>query len=144
MRAGLPEQTRYLSIPSPFDFSRNAVLSIPQMNCDPSDTQRHTDLIVAALPQLLEEDQAALLLFSSRRQMQDVLQGLDSEWYEHVLCQDDYQKSQLLKLHRERIDKGERSIICGLASFAEGIDLPGKYCTHVLIAKIPFAVPNDR
>ena len=30
-----------------------------------------------------------------------------------------------------------------LSSFAEGVDLPGKYCTHVLIAKIPFAVPND-
>jgi len=23
------------------------------------------------------------------------------------------------------------------------VDLPGKYCTHVLIARIPFAVPND-
>ena len=143
MRAGLPDQTRYLSIPSPFDFAHNAVLSIPRMHCEPGDNQRHTELIIAALPQLLEDDQAALLLFSSRRQMQDVLQGLDSQWYERVLCQDDYQKAQLLKLHRERIDAGERSIICGLASFAEGIDLPGKYCTHVLIAKIPFAVPND-
>jgi ATP-dependent DNA helicase DinG len=143
MRAGLPEQTRYLSIPSPFDFAHNAVLSIPRMHCDPSDTQRHTDLIIAGLPQLLRDDLAALLLFSSRRQMQDVLQGLDTEWYERVLCQDDYQKAQLLELHRQRVDAGERSIICGLASFAEGIDLPGKYCTHVLIAKIPFAVPND-
>ena len=143
MRAGLPDQTRYLSIPSPFDFPHNAVLSVPRMHCDPSDTQRHTDLIIAALPQLLDDDRAALLLFSSRRQMQDVLQGLESEWYERVLCQDDHQKAQLLKLHRERIDAGERSIICGLASFAEGIDLPGKYCTHVLIAKIPFTVPND-
>ncbi len=143
MRAGLPEQTSYLSIPSPFDFANNAVLSIPRMHCDPGDTQRHTELIVAALPKLLQDDLAALLLFSSRRQMQDVLQGLDSEWNQRVLCQDDYQKAQLLDLHRARIDAGERSIICGLASFAEGIDLPGKYCTHVLIAKIPFAVPND-
>ena len=31
----------------------------------------------------------------------------------------------------------------GLASFAEGIDLPGKYCEHVIIAKLPFSVPND-
>jgi ATP-dependent DNA helicase DinG len=143
MRAGLPDQTRYLSIPSPFDFAHNAVLSIPRMHCEPGDTQRHTDLIIAGLPQLLQDDLAVLLLFSSRRQMQDVLQGLDTEWYERVLCQDDYQKAQLLDLHRQRIDAGERSIICGLASFAEGIDLPGKYCTHVLIAKIPFAVPND-
>jgi ATP-dependent DNA helicase DinG len=143
LRAGLPEQTRYLSIPSPFDFATRAVLRIPRMHCEPSDNQRHTDLIVASLPDMLLEDQAALILFSSRRQMQDVLQGLEPELYDRVLCQDDYQKSQLLQQHRERIDRGERSIICGLASFAEGIDLPGKYCTHVLIAKIPFAVPND-
>ena len=60
-----------------------------------------------------------------------------------ILCQDDYQKAQLLRYHRQRVDRGEGSIIFGLASFAEGVDLPGKYCTHVLIAKIPFAVPND-
>ncbi|MCP5345817.1 MAG: ATP-dependent DNA helicase DinG [Gammaproteobacteria bacterium] len=143
MRAGLPPQTRYLSIPSPFNFAANAVLRIPRMHCEPSDTRRHTELIVGALPRLLENDLASLLLFSSRRQMQDVLQDLDPEWLERVLCQDDYQKATLLQMHRERVDSGQQSVICGLASFAEGIDLPGKYCTHVLIAKIPFAVPND-
>ena len=29
------------------------------------------------------------------------------------------------------------------ASFAEGVDLPGAYCEHVVIAKIPFTVPDD-
>lgn len=143
LRAGLPAQTRYLSIRSPFNFAANAVLRIPRMGCEPSDTQRHTALIIDALPRLLAGEQAALLLFSSRRQMQEVLEGLDARLSERVLCQDDYQKAQLLQLHRERIDRGESSIICGLASFAEGIDLPGRYCTHVVIAKIPFAVPND-
>jgi len=143
MRAGLPEHTRYLSIPSPFDFAGSANLVIPRMNCDPSDFERHTDLIVSSLPQLLEKDRAALMLFSSRRQMQEVLRRLPSEWAECVLCQDDYQKSQLIKYHKQRVEKGEKSVIFGLSSFAEGVDLPGKYCTHVLIAKIPFAVPND-
>ena len=83
------------------------------------------------------------MLFSSRRQMQDVLMGLPDEWRDLVLCQDDYQKSQLLKYHRKLVDEGKGSIIFGLSSFAEGVDLPGTYCTHVLIAKIPFAVPND-
>jgi ATP-dependent DNA helicase DinG len=83
------------------------------------------------------------MLFSSRRQMLDVMQGLPRKWLDRVLCQDDYQKAQLLKYHRHRVDQGEQSVIFGLASFAEGVDLPGKYCTHVLIAKIPFAVPND-
>jgi len=59
------------------------------------------------------------------------------------LAQDDYSKQELLRLHKEAVDKGQASIIFGLASLAEGIDLPGDYCTHVVIAKIPFPVPND-
>ena len=34
-------------------------------------------------------------------------------------------------------------MIMGLASFAEGIDLPGAYCDHVVIAKLPFSVPDN-
>ncbi|WP_304440320.1 helicase C-terminal domain-containing protein, partial [Oleiphilus sp. HI0067] len=48
-----------------------------------------------------------------------------------------------IQLHKKKIDQGKRSILFGLASLAEGIDLPGKYLTHVVIAKVPFAVPND-
>ncbi|MCG8413988.1 MAG: ATP-dependent DNA helicase DinG [Pseudomonadales bacterium] len=143
MRAGLPERTSYLSIPSPFNFTEAAGLYIPRLNCDPTDPESHTAAIVKALPQLLPSPVAALMLFSSRRQMQDVLAELPEKLAEMVLCQDDYQKAQLLKYHRQRIDDGKDSLIFGLASFAEGVDLPGKYCTHVLIAKIPFAVPND-
>ncbi len=143
MRAGLPDHSHFLSIPSPFDFSGSASLVIPRLNCEPSDNERHTTLIINALPKILARNDAALMLFSSRRQMQDVLMGLPDEWRDLVLCQDDYQKSQLLKYHRKLVDEGKGSIIFGLSSFAEGVDLPGTYCTHVLIAKIPFAVPND-
>ena len=143
MRAGLPDHSHYLSIPSPFNFAAVARLVVPRMHCDPSDLEKHTDVIVKALPKLLQKNCAALMLFSSRRQMLDVLQRLPADWRDLILCQDDYQKAQLLKYHRQRVDRGEGSIIFGLSSFAEGVDLPGDYCTHVLIAKIPFAVPND-
>ena len=143
MRAGLPEHTHYLSILSPFDFANSASLVIPKMHCEPSDSEKHTDFIVKAIPRVVDKSSASLMLFSSRRQMQDVMQQLPPLWRDLVVCQDDFQKSQLIKYHRQRIDKGEGSLIFGLSSFAEGVDLPGKYCTHVLIAKIPFAVPND-
>ena len=143
MRAGLPEHTHYLSILSPFDFANSASLVIPKMHCDPSDSEKHTDFIVKAIPRLVDETGASLMLFSSRRQMQDVMQLLPPAWRDLVLCQDDFQKSQLVKYHRQRIDKGEGSIIFGLASFAEGVDLPGDYCKHVIIAKLPFMVPDD-
>ena len=143
MRAGLPSHTVFQRIASPFDYQGAASLTVPRQNCDPGDTRAHTAAIVQLLPQLLDPAEASLMLFSSRRQMRDVLEALEPEWRDRVLCQDDYQKAQLLKLHHERIDQGQSSVIFGLASFSEGVDLPGKYCRHVLIAKIPFAVPND-
>jgi len=143
MRAGLPEHSHFLSIPSPFDFANAARLMVPRLNCLPTDNARHTDALVQAVPKLLPKQCAALMLFASRRQMLDVLDGLPADWQDRVLCQDDYQKAQLLKYHKQRVDAGEGSLIFGLASFAEGVDLPGHYCTQVLIAKIPFAVPND-
>lgn len=143
LRAGLPEHSLTLRIASPFPFADAASFRVPRLGVEPGQTQQHTEAIAQALPELLAEDKAALMLFSSRRQMREVIDLLPEEWRERVLCQDDHQKAQLLQLHRQRVDAGESSVIFGLASFAEGVDLPGAYCTHVLIAKIPFAVPDD-
>jgi len=52
-------------------------------------------------------------------------------------------KAEILDAHRQRIDSGKSSTIFGLASFAEGVDLPGDYCGHVIIAKLPFSAPDD-
>ena len=36
------------------------------------------------------------------------------------------------------------AFLCGSGlDFAEGVDLPGDYCLQVIIAKLPFSVPND-
>ena len=116
LRAGLPEQTNYLSIPSPFDFENSASLVVPRMNCEPAETAKHTDYIVNAIPKLITQTCAALMLFSSRVQMNEVMQKLPKNWSDLILCQDDYQKAQLLKYHRQRVDRDEGSIIFGLAS----------------------------
>ena len=143
MRAGLPEHTAYLRILSPFKFGEVATLTVPKMGCLPSEVDKHTSYIAEAIPRLVDPQAGSLMLFSSRRQMLDVMGQLPREWLDRVLCQDDFQKSQLIKYHKQRVDSSEGSLIFGLASFAEGVDLPGEYCTHVLIAKIPFAVPNE-
>jgi ATP-dependent DNA helicase DinG len=52
-------------------------------------------------------------------------------------------KQALIAAHRADIDSGSASYLFGVASFAEGIDLPDDYCRHVIVAKLPFAVPDD-
>ncbi|HTR00312.1 MAG TPA: ATP-dependent DNA helicase DinG [Candidatus Acidoferrum sp.] len=142
-RCGLPDGSHYHAIQSPFSHREAAVLQVPRRGFDPSNVTGHTQAITELLPTLLENERGALVLFSSRRQLLDVLQGLPSDFRELVLAQDDYPKHELLRLHRAAVDAGGNSVIFGLASLAEGIDLPGEYCTHVVIAKIPFPVPND-
>ena len=106
LRAGLPSNSTYLRIQSPFDFKNSAIFSVPRLNCEPSDSDNHTRLLARAIPKLLSLTGGALMLFSSRKQMQDVLQCLSPQWQDLVLCQDDYTKTELLKYHRQRIDSG--------------------------------------
>ncbi|HET8711769.1 MAG TPA: helicase C-terminal domain-containing protein, partial [Spongiibacteraceae bacterium] len=142
-RSGVPREAQFVVVPSPFDHASAGVLAVPPMRADPTDPQQHTDMLIAMLPQLLDRNEGALVLFSSRKQMQEVHAALDPHWQQLILMQDTLSKHELLNRHRANIDEGKGSIIFGLASFAEGVDLPGDYCRHVVIAKIPFAVPDE-
>ena len=55
-----------------------------------------------------------------------------------LLVQGDQPRYRLVETHRKRIDNGERSVLVGLQSFAEGLDLKGDYLTQVHIHKIAF------
>ena len=142
LHSGAPPEANYKIVESPFNYS-NAIFAVPAMDCDPGDAQAHTAALVEILPQILAPQDGSLVLFSSRRQMQDVYQGLGGEFAARILMQGDCSKQEILRRHKAQIDGGEGSIIFGLASFAEGVDLPGDYCRHVVIAKIPFAVPDS-
>jgi ATP-dependent DNA helicase DinG len=113
------------------------------MDCDPSNAEAHTEALITLLPELLSQSEGSLVLFASRRQMEQVFEGLGQSWQQRILMQNRFPKHEVLRRHKEAIDEGRGSVIFGLASFAEGVDLPGRYCSHVIIAKIPFAVPDQ-
>lgn len=142
MRAGTPNDANYQVVPSPFNFTQ-ATIEIPTFAVDASNADVHTISLIDHLPELLDENEGSLVLFSSRRQMQEVYDEMPSSLRDLILIQGDNSKQEMLVQHKQKIDQGEGSILFGLASFAEGVDLPGKYCTHVIIAKLPFAVPDD-
>lgn len=142
LHSGAPAYANYKIVASPFNYAK-ATFAVPAMDCDPSNAQAHTEALIKQLPQILDHSEGTLVLFSSRRQMQDVYHGISGEFGDRILMQGDYSKQEILRRHKEAIDGGEGSVIFGLASFAEGVDLPGDYCRHVVIAKIPFAVPDS-
>ena len=142
-RAGTPEDATYDVVPSPFRFEQAATLVVPREALEAGDAAAHTASIIDLLPEILEPKEASLVLFASRRQMQEVFDQLPEQWRHKILVQGSGSKHSLLEKHRQCVTRGEGSVLFGLASFAEGLDLPGDQCKHVVIAKIPFAVPDD-
>ena len=140
---GLPAETPCNSLPSPFDHYNAAELCVPPMKVEANDPELHTQAVTDYLNETLQQDSATLVLFSSWRQMRSVLDSLDEKLNNRVLSQGEFSKNEILKRHKASIDNGEGSVIFGLASFTEGVDLPGKYLTEVIITKIPFSVPDD-
>ena len=140
----LPETTT-LALESPFNFDTQGELYIPPVHASPKDPDAHTAAIVEWLPKLVSPVEAigTLVLFSSRKQMQDVALRLPDEYLPLLLVQGELPKSVLLQRHHQAIAEGKASIIFGLDSFAEGLDLPGTACVQVIIAKLPFAMPDN-
>ncbi|MFL0811511.1 MAG: ATP-dependent DNA helicase DinG [Agarilytica sp.] len=142
-RAGTSENSNYKVMPSPFNFGEAARLNIPDDAVEANKSDAHTESVIDLLPDIIDVKKGTLVLFSSRRQMMEVYDELPSELHNKILMQGIESKQALVEKHRKAIDAGRGSIIFGLASFAEGVDLPGDYCSHVIIAKIPFSVPDD-
>ncbi|MFK7913759.1 MAG: ATP-dependent DNA helicase DinG [Pseudomonadales bacterium] len=141
-RCGL-EQVATYKYASPFDYPNIASLVVPAMRTDPREADAHTEEIAELLPDLLRLENSALVLFTSWRQMRAVTALLDDTLLARVLRQGEGSKQALLTAHREAIDRGDASYLFGLQSFSEGVDLPDDYCRHVIIAKLPFSVPDD-
>ncbi|QEY23868.1 ATP-dependent DNA helicase DinG [Neisseria animalis] len=142
--AWLPETTT-LALESPFDFATQGELYIPPVHASPKDPAAHTAAAVEWLPKLISAEEAigTLVLFSSRKQMQDVALRLPDDYLPLLLIQGELPKAVLLQRHYEALQAGKASIIFGLDSFAEGLDLPGEACVQVIIAKLPFSMPDN-
>jgi ATP-dependent DNA helicase DinG len=91
----------------------------------------------------LNWDAGNLVLFTSRAKLDRVLQVLPIEYVRKVRAQGSLSKAQLITEHRQDIEAGKGSTLFGLASFGEGLDLPGKLCETVVVTQLPFAVPTD-
>ncbi|HJV06021.1 MAG TPA: ATP-dependent DNA helicase DinG [Chromobacteriaceae bacterium] len=140
----LPEVS-CIALDSPFNFQEQGELYLPPLLASPKDPAGHTREIVEWLPKLIDinEPVGTLVLFSSRKQMQEVASTLPDNLRERLLVQGELPKSILLDTHHSRLKTQQSSVIFGLDSFSEGLDLPGESCVHVIIAKLPFAMPDD-
>lgn len=133
-----------LDVPSPFDYATQGVFVVPAMRSSPTDAQAHTIELCLTIPSKLQTVKyGALVLFTSKKQMEQVYNALPPKIQADVLMQNTQTRQLLLAEHKRRVARGQRSILFGLQSFGEGLDLPGQLCEVVIIAKLPFSPPDS-
>jgi len=146
-RLGLddPELTpRTALYPSPFDFPGNARLAIPTNAPAPNvDAASHIQFVVrVVLDVATASDGGMFVLATSHRDVRLVAaelraRGVERRW--PLLVHGDDGRDALLRRFRD----SERAILVGTASFWEGVDVPGHALRALVIAKLPFKVPNE-
>ena len=138
------EAATTLEVASPFNYAAQGTLIAAETRADPKNAaQFTTEMVDALLHDIARVEYGALVLFTSREQMRQAVDALPTAMRSVVLVQNALPRTQLLRRHRERVDNGEPSVIFGMQSFGEGLDLPGRLCESVFITKLPFAPPDD-
>jgi ATP-dependent DNA helicase DinG len=142
-RAGLPPDTRTLTLPPIFAYQENTLWLVDTKHSPRHDEREQFAAELRALvPGVINPAEGTLILFPSQRMMDAVMPAVRACFPGQVRTQGDGPLKDLLARHRQDIDRGKGAILAGLATLAEGLDLPGAYCTHVIICALPFTVPT--
>jgi ATP-dependent DNA helicase DinG len=141
--AGLagPPPYRELRVGSPFDYREHALLYCPAHLPDPRQMPRSFD--AAALDELAGLVEAArgraLALFTSHRMLRLAADALRDRFPWPVLVQDGPPEPGLIEQFRD----DEQSCLLATMGYWQGVDVPGRSLSLVVIDRLPFASPRD-
>ena len=139
-RLGLDDQTTTLQLSSPFDYRNRSRLFIPSPGFPaPNEARFLPEVQGLVLELLLASEGRALVLCTSFKAMEYMYRFLGDELPYPVFIQGEAPKGVLLERFREETS----SVLLAVASFWEGVDVPGETLSAVIIDKLPFEVPSD-
>ena len=127
-----------VSLPSPFDYARQALAYLPKGLPEPNATDYTERVVAAARPVLIAARGRSFLLFTSHRALKRAAELLADLPFP-LFIQGAAPRHQLLTNFRE----SGNGVLLGAASFWEGVDVAGEALSCVIIDKLPFAAPDD-
>jgi ATP-dependent DNA helicase DinG len=133
-----------LQLGSPFDYQRQVTIHVPSNLPDPSDQSREFERrAIPAIAHYLEKTHGkAFVLFTSYRMLQDAARALTPWFVQRNIAlyaqSDGMPRSKMVDAFKADID----SVIFGVDSFWQGVDVPGEALSNVIIVRLPFSVPS--
>lgn len=139
-RLGVPEESCTLHYKSPFDYTNRTCLYIPDNSFPMPQDVDYQESLCEQIHQLLTiSGGRALILCTSFRGLESITEYLEKYLEYPLLVQGRNSRQSLLADFREI----EESVLIGVASFWEGVDISGDALRCVIIDKLPFEAPND-
>lgn len=136
------EQGEYAALiaPSPFDPERMLVI-IPSSIPDPRDREAHMRATAETVVYLTEQLGGQIMaLFTSYKAMNHSAQILKQKCPEQIiLVQGEMPKSRIIEFFKST----NSAVILATSSFWQGVDIPGKALSCLVIDKFPFLPPTD-
>ena len=137
------ERVQYNISPSPFDYKNQALVLLPVFIPPPNDKDFIENTINFLGDFLLEVKRAALVLFTSR----SMLQRMYYELYDFLKEKGIILLGQGIDGSRDAIMRQfkniDKTILFGMDSFWEGVDIPGRNLENLVIMRLPFPVPSE-
>lgn len=131
---------RTLLVESPFDYPGRALLYLPE-GLPAVEHPGYTEAVVAAaMPLIHSAGGGCFMLFTSRRALAAAaaaIRALEPPY--PLFVQYEAPRSRLLEDFRA----AGNGLLCGTASFWEGVDVKGAALVLVVIDRLPFASPGD-
>jgi ATP-dependent DNA helicase DinG len=136
---GLEPQTATLTVASPFDFARQAMLYVPPHLPEPFAAGRDEAVSDAVAQLALAAGGATLALCSTHRAMATLAAALRVALPCTILVQGEAPKELLL----QRFVREQPAVLVATMGFWQGVDLPATALRVVVLDKIPFPPPDD-
>lgn len=133
-----------LTVESPFDYQNQALLYIGEELGDPRSEKWERASAEAVADLVDAAGGRALILTTSWAGVERLATHLDEEsrkrqWSHNLLVQGEGSKTWLVETFRS----DETSVLVATMGFWEGLDVPGKSLSLVVVDKLPFPRPDD-
>ena len=139
-RIGLPGETPTLSLPSPFDYQNRTLIHVPPPDFPEPNGPGHQQALHEYMETLIHHAGGrTLALFTSFQAMESAYHALLGRLRHPMLMQGEAPRRTLLA----QFSRETESVLFAVASFWEGVDVPGESLSLVIMDKLPFEVPTD-
>ena len=138
------ENAKTKLLKSPFNYSKNAYLYVPEDMPETSSRSFNNHLLAKIYPIIIAAKGRTFILSTSIKSMNEIASLLKDEFEKNninypILTQGERSKIKLL----EQFKHHGNAILIGSLSFWEGVDVRGKELSLVIIDKLPFQSPGD-